>query len=1188
MRTRAKRPHRLHPTPASRRLSVAQRIAEELKVNFGQEVGAKIRFTDQTSKRTAIKVMTDGILLNELQEDPDLRAYEAIVIDEAHERSLNIDFILGCLHQLMDRRKDLKIIITSATIDTETFSKAFGGAPIIEVSGRMYPVDTIYRPIEDILTEDNDLSFIEGAAKVVEEIIQNNQAGDILVFLPGERDIHELRGSLEDGPARSCQILPLFGRMANADQQSIFNPGSKRRIILSTNIAETSLTVPGIRYVVDTGLARVSRYSPHSRTQRLPIEPIAQSSADQRKGRCGRVSDGVCYRLYAEQDFLARSRFTTPEIHRSNLASVILRMLAFRLGDIESFPFIEPPSDNAIRGGYRLLVELDALRSDAKSERYQLTKLGRRLAKLPVDPTVARMLLQAHEEGALEEVLVIASGLSIQDPRERPAEQAKEADEIQKRFNHPDSDFLSLLNIWNAYHEQMDQGSQGQLRKFCKRHYLAYQRMREWRDIYNQLERILVDLRLLDRKRDRIIGDGRTEASYQAIHRSILAGLLSNVAIKEEEHLYRGPRNRKAMLFPGSGLFDQETAKKQRKAAYASKTKLKPAKTSAPDWIVCGEWMETSRLFARTAAKIQPEWIESIAGDLVQTRHSEPFWSTKSAAVLCTQSKILFGLEIARSKVNYSRIEPDEATDIFVQNGLIESGIRERPDFLKRNEALREEAASEIARRRLGSDLIIEDRLFNFYRSRLQACGTFADLRRFAKATHAGHLHFLKAQLSDLLPEDQDKAAEVDFPKSLTVGGSQIELSYRHAPGELNDGVTLHVSLQQFKALQQSMLDWAVPGHLTEQVEQLLRALPKPIRVELHPLKERAAEIARQLKPSSETLPATLSNLLRDQYKILTNPSDWKTEKVPAHLKPRIQIQDTKGALIAEERDLLALSKEISKKTQSTAKSKDLDDIPAWRDAAQKIERTNLQAWDFGDLPASIDLSGTTGLPLQAYPALVEHRDQVNLRLLPTAGEAEVATRAAWPVLGEIMLGREVGWLQRELKDLKSIGPALLALGEIETIKAEAWLHLRRHLFRTETMRPLKQSQFEAVMQRADQERRGLVAEFIQQLKALLEAHHTIELLLEKKKTNKAISFPGMRAQLSALVPNTLLSTFDYHEFSDLTRFLTAMRIRAERARESIQRDIEKSQRIKPFETHYSELVQKVGKLRAKPYFILL
>jgi ATP-dependent helicase HrpA len=818
-------------------LSVAQRIAEELGLVYGHEVGAKIRFTDQTQDKTVIKVMTDGILLNELQDDPMLRAYEAIVIDEAHERSLNIDFILGCLRQLKEGRKDLKIIITSATIDTSSFANAFDQAPIIEVSGRLYPVETFYRPSS--LQSDGD--YIDVAAEVITEIINHNREGDILAFLPGERDIHELRRQLEDSPARQCDLLPLFGRLANADQQRIFHPGGRRRIILSTNIAETSLTVPGIRYVVDTGLARVSRYSPHSRTQRLPIEPIAQSSAEQRKGRCGRVSNGVCYRLYDEQDFLGRPRYTTPEIHRSNLASVILRMMAFRLGDIRTFPFIDPPAENAIVGGYRLLAELGAVVSDKESpnaDDYRLSRLGRRLAQLPLDPTVGRMLLQAQRENAVAEVLVIASGLSIQDPRERPAELAKEADEKHKQFTHPQSDFLTLLNIWNAYHEKLDALSQNKVRKFCKSHFLAFQRMREWRDIHKQLERVLKSLKI---KHSAPTTQKSPLQSYAAIHRSILTGLLSNVAYKEEEHNYRGSRNRKALLFPGSALFDHETAKKQRKASYAKKTKPKPAKTTAPDWIVCGEWMETSRLFARTAAKVDVEWIEDLAGDLLQIRHSEPRWSSKRASVLCQERRILFGLEIRRSQINYSRIEPEEATDIFIRKGLIEGGIKERPKFFEHNVKLQKAAESELARRRSGSALWVEDKLFAFYQQRIQAVGSFAELKGYAKKHHGGSLDFLKAEEDELLPPDESGLTTQDFPRALKLGGSEIPLHYRNLPGTEEDGVTLRLALSQLDAIGQGTLDWAVPGHLQERVECLLRALPKHIRIRLHPLKERAA-----------------------------------------------------------------------------------------------------------------------------------------------------------------------------------------------------------------------------------------------------------------------------------------------------------------------------------------------------------
>ena len=1191
-------------------LSVAQRIAEELKVHYGHEVGAKIRFTDQTRKDTAIKVMTDGILLNEIQDDPMLRAYEAIIIDEAHERSLNIDFILGCLRQLAKQRKDLKIVITSATIDTESFSKAFDRAPIIEVSGRMYPVDTYYRPIEAMNEENGDFTMIEAAAEQVTEIINHNLEGDILVFLPGERDIHELRRHLEDSPARSCDILPLFGRLANADQQRIFHPQGRRRIILSTNIAETSLTVPGIRFVVDTGLARISRYSPHSRTQRLPVEPIAQSSANQRMGRCGRVSNGVCYRLYSEQDFLSRPEFTTPEIHRSNLASVILRMLAFRLGDIRTFPFIDPPADNAIRGGYRLLEELDAVYVDQRSDNedsYRLTKLGRRLAKIPVDPTVARMLLQAKEEHSVEDVLVIASGLSIQDPRERPSEMAKEADEMQKCFVHKESDFLTLLNIWTAYHDQMERLSQGQLRKFCKQHFISYQRMREWRDVHHQLERVLKNLKILPNSKiefgnkqplttnnQQLTTNNQhlTEASYAAIHRSILSGLLSNIAVKEDAHNYRGPRNRKALLFPGSGLFDHESAKKQRKAAYAKKAKPKPAKTTAPAWIVCGEWMETSRLFARTAAKVEVQWIEAIAGDLLKLKHSEPFWSTKSAAALCKQRKVLFGLEIGRNNVSLSRIDPEESTDIFVRNGLIELGIRERPDFIQHNTEVSARAESELARRRLGSGFAVEDRLFDFYRRRLNAVGSYAELRSFAKREHSGCLDFLKANIDDLLPEkEQDDSVEA-FPKSLAIGGSELPLRYRHEPGGKDDGVTLHVPLTQLGAIQQGTLDWAVPGHLAEKIESLLRGLPKQIRIQLHPLKERAAELSQQLKPSARSLREQLADSLRDLYQIHTYKDDWSKTEIPDYLQPRIQIENTKGEFLADSRDLDTLRATLESAAKEVSTGNGLDAIPAWQQATAQHERENLSSWEFGDLPMEIDLSGDSGLPLKAYPALVKEGERVHLRLLPDATAALEATRHGWPALATTVMGRDIAWLRNDLKDLKQLGALLLPLGNFDRIKTSAWNHLQRHLFRCGDYLPLKESRFKKGLARADEERRGIVSKLCDQLRALLDARQAVMLLLEQKKTSTAIVYPGMRAQLDSIAPADLLNQYTFSELPHLTRFLKAMRLRAERAKDSIQRDIEKSKRVAPFEARSAALL-KLAKTPAqqsevKTYRILL
>lgn len=1186
-------------------LSVAERIAKELKVPLGREVGAKIRFTEKTSAATAIKVMTDGILLNEIQEDPTLRAYDAILIDEAHERSLNIDFILGSLIQIRSKRKDLKIVITSATIDTATFSKAFGDAPVIEVSGRMYPVDLRYRPIGsagDTSQSPTPDNYIDAAVDAVEEILLENQTGDILIFLPAERDIHELKSHFETSSARSCEVLLLYGRLANAEQQRIFRTGGKRRIILSTNIAETSLTVPGIRYVVDTGYARISRYSTHSRTQRLPIEPISRSSADQRKGRCGRISDGICYRLYSEEDYHSRPPFNTPEIHRSNLASVILRMIAFRLGEVDTFPFIDPPPESAIRGGYRLLSELGAIKEAEMTDKghKRLTVLGRRLARLPVDPTVGRMLLQALEEDCVPQVLIIAAGLSVQDPRERPTEKSAEADTAHRRFMHKDSDFLTLLNIWEAYHREPAKRSQNQLRKFCKVNFLSFQRMREWSDIHDQLKHLLEQLLREGKNSQKKQSDQWTLADYTvpdmpgyaSIHSSILAGLLGNIAVKEEAHLYRGSRNRKAMLFPGSGLFDKKAAKELRKASYGKKQPSQPLKTTAPDWIVCGEWMETGRLYARTAAAVKVAWIESVAGDLIQTKYSEPFWSEKSAAALCKERKLLFGLEIQRRHTSLSPYDPNTATDIFVRNGLVEAGIKERPSFLQENLKLSGLAASELARRRMGSSLTIEDRLFDFYRSRIKAVGSFAELRTFAKSQHGGSLDFLKAEWSDLLPETSDDALHEDFPGSIRIGGSEIELTYLHEPGGEGDGVTLHLPVEQLDVINQSHLDWAVPGHLEEKVSHLLRALPKEIRIRLHPLKETSRTISRALAPSDKELTKILSEHLLSQYDINARPEDWKTAELPEHLEPRIEIKDRRGKVLATGRNPADLKKTLREAGRQSIADGGLQSLPVWKKTATRLERKNLNTWNFGDLPESIDLTGEAGLPLKAYPAIVSEKGAIHLQLMPDSESAQSETETGWLELAEAETARECAWLCRDLRDLKQLGVLLLPLGSFEIIKEASWRQLRRYLFRCPNKRPLKKEVFLETLKRAQIEQRGIVPKFIDTLRHLLEARQDVAALLDKKQTKHAITYPGMRAQLEMLVPADLLDRYDYEDLPKITRFLRGMIIRAERAKINLSSDMEKAARIKPYAHIMSELESLAENNRCnhllKPYRILL
>ncbi len=754
-------------------LSVSKRVAEELNVDWGGPVGCKIRFDDRTSRNTVIKFMTDGMLLAEVQSDPMLRAYDTVILDEAHERSLNIDFLLGHLRTLRHKRPELKIIVTSATIDTEAFSKAFDDAPVVQVSGRTYPVEVIYAPLDEFGSDAAEgdersakseaLHYIDGAVEAVERIVRESHTGDILVFMPAERDIRETTELIEGRRLPNTEVVPLFGRLSNAEQQRVFSPSPRRKLILATNIAETSLTIPGIRYVVDTGLARISRYSPQARTRRLPIEAVAQSSADQRKGRAGRVSDGVCIRLYSEKDFNERPRFTQPEIQRANLADVILRMKAFGLGDIERFPFINMPAAKAIRAGYALLEEIGALdeegragtplpasenpshvgRRGTESAPYpqqnsarQLTVLGRELARLPVDPTVGRMILQARSEKAVREVLVIASGLSIQDPRERPMEAREKADAAHRRFNHPDSDFMALLNIWDAFHDEFDRLSQAKLRRFCKDHFLSYTRLREWRDVHAQLLDVLEQRKdfqftsVFDGVPAEKINDDKlafATPAYRAIHRSILAGLLGNIAMRDDENGgYKATHDRRVTLFPGSVLFTRDEPKKN-----APGGRVPPRKEGkAPRWIMSAEIMETSRLFARTSARLDPLWALDLGAHIVKVAHSEPFWNLDAGRVMVKQRTRLYGLELESRAVSYGKIDPVHATEIFIREALVNDTVTWPLDFIAHNRGVREEIENLLTRTRDRGYLNLDEGIYRFYAARLLPEGRDASPRR--------------------------------------------------------------------------------------------------------------------------------------------------------------------------------------------------------------------------------------------------------------------------------------------------------------------------------------------------------------------------------------------------------------------------------------------------------------------------
>ena len=969
-------------------LSVSRRIAEELHVAWGAEVGCKIRFKDETAPETRIKMMTDGMLLAEIQGDPNLYEYDTVIIDEAHERSLNIDFLLGYLRLLQKRRPELRIVITSATIDTEAFSKAFDNAPIIEVSGRMYPVDVQYWPIEDLAGE----TYIDAAVTAVDMVVDAGR-GDILVFMPTEKDIHETRRRLEGRHFRFTEILPLFGRLTAGDQQKVFYKQRYRRIVVATNIAETSITIPGIRYVIDTGLARISRHNPRNQTHRLPVEEISQSSARQRAGRCGRVQNGVCIRLYDEKNFLARPEYTQPEIQRSDLAEVILRMIALRLGDVETFPFIDPPRSQAIQGGFNVLRALDAI-----DDHRRLTPLGRDMARLPLAPTVSRMILQARKERALREVLVIASAISIQDPRVRPLGHEKAADQEHKRFVDGESDFIALLNIWKAYHDTFEKlRTQSQMRKFCVQHFLSFNRMREWRDIYMQIRHTL-----------REMGDfrmNRDDAGYDAIHRSVVSGLLGNVAQKKEGNMYRAARGRDVMLFPGSGLF-------QRREGISTKdTKGNEKKEKgAPGWVVAAEVVETSRLFARTVARIQPSWLVELGVHLCRASYKEPFYSVRSGRVLATETLTLHGLQVGQKRVGYGRIDAGAATEIFIREALVNDEVALPYPFVAQNRDLRSRVETWQMQQRLMQFLDLDEAAYRFYAERLEDISSTHDLNRLIKRKGADFLLMSEKHLAgEQVDFDRDA-----FPEFLEVDGERVPLSYAYRPGQDRDGVTLQLPYKLVHFVQPEVLDWLVPGLLEEKITHLLRGLPKSIRKRFVPVPDKAREIAAVLQPTHGAFLDSLSAHILSHYGIEISQSDWNVRDLPEHLQMRVEVRDEKEQAIVAARDLRVLREQLDAREEDVRSD-------AWMRAQKQVARRDVTGQTIGELPERVEVMQAGGMPVFGYVGLKREGDRVDVCLFKRADEAERETQAGWMRLCEREMRDEMRALKRSLGDLAAV-----------------------------------------------------------------------------------------------------------------------------------------------------------------------
>ncbi len=1041
--------------------SVATRVAEELGSSVGDAVGFKVRFTDSTGPRTFIKLMTDGILLAESQNDRFFDQYDTLIIDEAHERSLNIDFLLGRLKQLLPKRPDLKVIITSATIDAARFAEHFGTpgrpAPVIEVAGRTYPVEVRYRPLVDDergeLDDDDDNSPDDSggpnAARArrrsepdvqrsildaVDELGQIDQ-GDILIFMPTERDILEtaksLRGRLlpERNRGRITEILPLYARLSDKDQHRIFEAHPHRRIVISTNVAESSLTVPGIHYVIDSGTARISRYSARSRMQRLPVEPISKASANQRAGRCGRIGPGVCIRLYSEDDFNQREPFTPPEIQRTNLASVILQTKSLRLGAIEEFPFLEPPKTGTINDGYRMLFELGAL-----DEKNELTEVGQKLSRLPVDPRVGRIILAGADENCLAEILIIAAALELQDPRDRPIDHQQAADQAHAKFKHEDSDFLSYLKLWDFFLGLQGSLGRSKLRKACQQNFLSYNRMREWVDIHRQLCELINEHGMRPGKR-------REDAS-DSIHRALLTGFLGNIALLDDKQEYQAANNQKVVLWPGSGLFSKKYK-----------------------WVVAGELVETTRRYLRTVARINPDWIEPLAGHLMKRTYSDPVWDGKAGATMAFEKVTLFGLPIvARRRVNFARIDENVSREQMIQHGLVEGDFETDLPFFVHNQRLLEELETLQVRTRRG-DLIADDEVrYDFYDKRIppDVCDGFR-LRKWLKSIDRKQPKILHLTREDLRREGAQDVTNQEFPDRIQVQQMNLALNYHLDPGSEEDGVTLDIPREALNQLDQRRLGWLVPGLLEEKVAALIKSLPKDKRRMFVPATDTAKAVLKKLKFGEGDFEGAVARILDDLGPERVQASDFDTERLPNHLRMNVRVLGPKGESLGVGRNVDTLRQQLG--GAAAASFSQISNQP-WN-------RDNITDWSFADLPTVVSVK-SAGIDLKGYPTLVDRGASVSLRLLDEPLRSAIQTRSGLRRLAVLALRKPVKWQIDHLPNLSQWTMSAALLGCTATFQADLIdLIIDRAFFAEKAAYPRTLAQYQA---RLEETRSNLAA----------------------------------------------------------------------------------------------------------------
>ena len=1124
--------------------SVATRVAGELNTRLGETVGYKIRFGDKTSDRTLIKMMTDGILLAETQNDRDLLEYDTIIIDEAHERSLNIDFLLGYLKTLLPRRPDLKVIVTSATIDPERFAKHFADeagnpAPILLVSGRTYPVETIYRPLPELNEDDRDWSLHDHIVEAVDEAVRHGP-GDILVFLPGEREIREVADDLaKRAPSRveKLHVLPLYSRLSGAEQQRVFEPFGGRRVVLSTNVAETSVTVPGIRYVIDPGFARLNRYSGRTKVQRLEVEPISRASADQRKGRCGRVGPGVCFRLYADQDFASRPEFTDPEIVRSNLAAVILRMKALRLGEVERFPFVEAPDSRLIKDGYDTLRELGAV-----DDHDNLTKIGIELSKFPLDPRIGRMLLAANQEGCLSEMIVIAAALAVQDPRERPMDRAEESDIAHAVFRDAQSDFGTLLKLWRWFEQHRANVGGSRLRKLCKEHFLSYMRMREWDEVQRQITQLLEELEY--KRSDKT-------APNDAIHRALLAGLLANIGVRNEQGEYVGARGMKFHVFPGSALFKNQ-----------------------PKWVMAAEIVRTSRVYARTVAPMAPEWVERIAAPLLKKTYADPHWVEHTGTVVAHERATLFGLEIyAKRRVHYGPISPSESRTLFIHHALVEGEITTGGRFLRHNMELRERIR-DLEHKARRTDLLADHQTqYDFYAARIpQDVYTTSGFEKWRAHVEKADPEILFMRREDLLLRTNEPVRDEEFPDHMVIGGARMPLRYRLEPGAIDDGVTLRVPLEALSMLDERRFEWLVPGMLEDKIQLIVKSLPKHLRRALPHPSAFVPELLDQLGKPEGGLCERIATIIRLKVGVDVLPDEIRAIELPPHSHMNFEVIDSKGDILASGRNLGVIRTKLAPRIREGFSKL----------TADNLTRDHLKRWSFGELPEAVDVR-RFGMTVRAFPALVDMKNSVSIKLFDTRAGADESMRFGLRRLCMLAADADFKKYTQFLPAADRLAMRYAPLGDVSEFKSLLREVIADRAFLYDDSGPIPDSRlprdsdaFDAVVASGLSKLGRAMDDVVETVEAILNGVYAVRASFgDRPPAAWAPVIADIAGQLDTLMPKGFLAATPFERLKHYPRYLAAIQRRISKlSGDGLPKDLRKLADLEPYKRLYAEFVK--------------